>query len=99
MLRAMRPPRLLVLAIAAAALAVLPGCKGQCRQLTEKLCECSTNSLEKQNCLTLASSRESNSPPTAADDAACAKLLPGCDCHTIDTAEGKIACGLARPAP
>ena len=95
----MRPPRLLALALAIAALAALPGCKSKCRQLTEKLCDCTTNSLDKQNCLTLASTRESSSPPTAADDARCEALLPGCDCHTIDTAEGKVACGLARPRP
>ena len=98
MLRAMRPLRLLVLALAVSALA-LAGCKGKCRQLTEKLCECAVNTVDKQNCLTAASSREAAAAPTAADDARCEALLAGCDCHAIDTTKGKVACGLAKPLP
>jgi hypothetical protein len=84
--------------IAVAALA-LTGCKSQCRQLSEKLCDCAINSSERDNCLRRASNSETVSPPTEVDEAYCQGLLETCDCRLIDTTQGKIDCGLARPAP
>jgi hypothetical protein len=89
----MRP---LLIAAAAVLLVLVPGCKGRCRALSEKLCDCSVNSLEKDACLRRASSEESRLAPTEDDELACEKLLPNCDCHTIDTPEGKRSCGLSR---
>ncbi len=82
-----------------AALTVLGGCKSSCRQLSERLCDCAGNSNDKNNCLTLASTKESNHPPTDENNAYCAELLPQCDCRLIDTTPGKIRCGLAYPQP
>jgi hypothetical protein len=79
-----------------AALIALAGCKGNCRKLSEKLCDCALNSIARDSCLQRASQEDGRVAPTAADDALCSKLLPACDCHTISTAEGKRACGLAR---
>ncbi len=75
----------------------LTGCKSQCRQLSERLCDCAGNSNDKNNCLTLAASKESSNPPTPADNEYCATLLPQCDCRLIDTTAGKVRCGLAYP--
>lgn len=72
------------------------GCKGQCRQLSEKLCECLPTSADRDACLRKASSEEGRVQPTPENEATCAALLPTCDCHAIDTPEGKRACGLAR---
>lgn len=78
--------------------ASLAGCKSSCRQLSEKMCDCSLSSSERTACLTNASAKESNiSALTPADEATCAALLPKCDCHLIDTPQGKANCGLARP--
>jgi hypothetical protein len=85
-----------LLFIVVAALA-LTGCKSKCRQLSEKLCDCALNNTDKTSCLTRASTLENSSYPTDADEAACAPLLDGCDCRLIDTPEGKVKCGLARP--
>lgn len=74
----------------------LGACKGQCRQLSEKLCQCATNSIQRDNCLRQASTSESAYSPDAAEEARCAELLPGCDCNLIDTPQGKAACGLSR---
>jgi hypothetical protein len=79
-----------------AALVALAGCKGNCRKLSEKLCDCAVNSIAKDSCLQRASQEDGRVAPTAANDALCSRLLPACDCHTISTAEGKRACGLAR---
>jgi hypothetical protein len=98
MVRALRM-RWLVLGLAVVALG---GCKGQCRQLSERLCECSLNSVERDTCLRTAGAAEPANPAQPEDEAACAELLKppeqgGCDCRLIDTRAGKIRCGLARP--
>ena len=101
--------RTVLLAIACAL--ALTGCKTKCRQLSEKLCDCAVNSAERDNCLRRASNAETINPPNATDEAYCESLLPvgdtqrtadggqACDCRLIDTAQGKVNCGLARPAP
>lgn len=88
-----------LLALSAAAFLALSGCKGACRQLSEKQCECSQTSSERTSCLTLVSSKEASVTLTADDEATCEALLPKCDCHTITTSEGKARCGMARPLP
>lgn len=72
------------------------GCKSSCRQLSEKLCDCARNTLDRDACLRRASAEEGRIPMTAADQATCANLLPHCDCNLIDTPDGKRRCGLAR---
>ena len=89
--------------IAALSLLAL-SCKSECRQLAESLCNCSLNSTDQANCLQAAGTAEGANPPSDADNARCMELLPqpdggGCDCRLIDTPEGKIRCGLARPPP
>ena len=80
------------------------GCKSECRQLAETLCNCSLNSVDQSNCLQAAGTAEGANPPTPEDNNNCMALLPqpdggGCDCRLIDTPEGKIRCGLAKPPP
>jgi hypothetical protein len=93
------------LIVIAAAVLALAGCKSQCRQLSERLCECTINSVERDSCLRTASAAEGSNPPTPADEDYCKELLkpadggPPCDCRLIDTKIGKVRCGLARPGP
>ena len=75
---------------------VLAGCKGNCRKLSEKLCDCAASAALKDSCLQRAASEDGRIGPTTTDDARCAQLLQVCDCHSIDTVQGKINCGLAR---
>lgn len=74
-------------------------CKGDCRKLAEKLCQCSANTAEKNSCIQVAATEQGRIGTTASDEALCASLYAGCDCHTVNTPEGKVACGLARPPP
>ena len=90
-----RPMRSLV-AASVLALFALTGCKGNCRQLAEKLCDCQPNTSAKDACLEQVSSEESRVGTTAKDEQVCATLIDTCDCHTVNTAEGKRNCGLAR---
>ena len=76
-----------------------PACKGNCRNLAEKLCLCAANTIDKNTCLTTAATEQGRVGTTDADEAVCASLYDGCDCHTINTPQGKVACGLARPPP
>jgi hypothetical protein len=83
--------------VGAAALALLSlGCKGPCRQLSEKLCECQASTVAKTSCLQRVAAEETRIGPRSADDAICSKHLDECDCHQINAPEGKVACGLAR---
>ena len=90
----MHPARLLI--PLCLVLALLAGCKGPCRQLSEKLCECAENTYQREACLRRVSSESSRVQVTPQDEQRCEELLPGCDCHATDAAEGKRACGLAR---
>ncbi len=74
----------------------LAGCKSQCRLLSEKLCDCALNSNERSNCAAQAASREGVFPATNAQEEICRAKLSTCDCRLIDTAPGKVRCGLAR---
>ncbi|AKF79762.1 hypothetical protein SAMN05443572_1011047 [Myxococcus fulvus] len=87
---------LLATALLCATLSGLAGCKGPCRELSEKLCDCSINSVEKEICLQNASREESRVEPTPEQEAVCETKLAGCDCKKIETAEGKRECGIAR---
>lgn len=78
---------------------VLVGCKGNCRRLSEKLCDCSTNTNDNTICLQAAALKESSANISSADDERCRVLFDNCDCHLISTPEGKVRCGLARPFP
>lgn len=74
----------------------LSGCKGPCRQLSEKLCDCAATSTERTSCLQRAASEESRIAVQPEDEARCEGLLESCDCRLVDTPEGKQRCGLAR---
>lgn len=80
----------------AVAAALLTGCKSSCRQLSEKLCDCTLNSNDKTACLQRAASSEANAVITAEDEDACRQLYDDCDCRLVDTPAGKVKCGLAR---
>jgi hypothetical protein len=82
----------LVLPVAAA------GCTDPCLALAQKLCDCQTTELGKQNCLTsmLNSYQAARQSDLSAAAPECAKLVDKCDCHKLDTEAGKQACGLSR---
>ncbi len=89
------PMRHAVLLAFTSLLLVTSGCKSQCRVLSEKLCDCTTTSTEKTNCLQRVSTQESTFTPDAEQEAVCKALEEGCDCRLIDTPSGKERCGLA----
>lgn len=96
--RVRRPMRHAVLLAFASFVLLTTGCKSQCRILSEKQCDCTTNSSDKTNCLSRAASQEGTFTPTAEDEARCEELLETCDCRLVDTQSGKERCGLAVSA-
>ncbi|MDP1822519.1 MAG: hypothetical protein Q8L48_04735 [Archangium sp.] len=76
-------------------LLVTSGCKTQCRLLSEKLCDCTTNSSDKTNCLSNVATRDGTYVATEETEARCEALAPTCDCRLVDTQAGKERCGLA----
>jgi hypothetical protein len=72
------------------------GCKGPCLQLAQKICDCQATSTLRDQCNQQASNQESQVTVTSADNDRCNALLDKCDCHAIDTAQGKVNCGMAR---
>lgn len=91
------------IAVLSLVLLSLTGCKGACRELSEKLCDCSLTSIERETCVRRASNDEALFEPTAEDEAVCEEKLSSCDCKSIQNAStpedllaAKQACGLAR---
>lgn len=91
------------IALLSFALLGLSGCKGACRELSERICDCSTTtSLEREVCVRRAINDEAVVEPTAEDEAFCESKIDSCDCSQdeknvdLNTSEGKLACGLAR---
>jgi hypothetical protein len=90
--------RLVALAVSCAFVILSAGCKTSCRQLSEKLCDCTLSATERTSCLQAAANKES--PETrpvvrAEDEAICESLLDECDCRLVDTPAGKERCGFA----
>lgn len=96
MVRALLSRTVLTLLVMFLGATALSACKSNCRRLSEKLCECSTNSRERDACIRRASSSESTYPVDEAQDAFCEAQLKTCNCHLVDTPEGKQRCGLSR---
>ncbi|WP_225413881.1 hypothetical protein [Stigmatella hybrida] len=88
--------RLAATAVLSTALLGLFGCKGPCRELSEKLCDCSISSVAREQCVQIAANSEARVTLTAEDEALCEQKLETCDCRQIETDEGKAACGLSR---
>jgi hypothetical protein len=95
-------------AVLSLALLGLSGCKGACRELSEKLCDCSTNSVQRELCIRTAANDEARVEPTAEQEAVCEARLDKCNCDALrpdqnaseeDIKEAKEACGLANESP
>ena len=85
-------------AAAALSLLALSGCKNPCLELAQQICDCKSTSTLRDTCNQQASEQNGRVTVTADDEAVCKGLKDKCDCHTLDTLEGKLNCGMARPS-
>jgi hypothetical protein len=82
--------------VALAAAVACSACTGPCLQLAGKICDCQSTSTLRDQCNQQANDTKSQVNITGDDDARCQQLLTRCDCHALDTEQGKVECGLAR---
>jgi hypothetical protein len=87
--------RLAVFAALSSLVLLASGCKSQCRILSEKVCDCTVTSTERNQCLARYASIETNNMPTAAQEDTCESFMETCDCRLLDTQAGKERCGIA----
>jgi len=88
--------RLLLAATAVLGLLIASGCKNPCLELAQKICDCQSTTSLRDACNQQASDRNSLETVTPEDEETCTALMDKCDCHALDTAEGKLNCGIAR---
>jgi hypothetical protein len=99
-----RTPLALVLGAALALGAA--GCSTPCRELGDRICDCSPSGTTRTNCKTNVKSRVSASAPTTEEQDLCSALLDTCPkpqdsldtcAWMLNTCAGRVACGLALP--
>jgi len=98
--------RFAALAVLSLALLGLSGCKGACRELSEKVCDCSTNSVQRELCIRRAANDEARVEPTSEEEAVCEQRLGVCKCEVLQPDQdnvseeiinqAKVNCGLAN---
>jgi hypothetical protein len=75
----------------------LVGCASPCVKLAERICQCQSNQVDRDNCNSTVSARASQQNIDSATEDRCAALVDKCDCHELNTPQGKQNCGLANP--
>lgn len=98
----------LVLAIGLALAITSSGCSTPCQDLGDRICQCEPEGQIRNNCKTNVKARVKASAPTTPEEDLCNSLLgtcpdPGGDvnacAYMLNTCPGRVACGLAIPAP
>ncbi len=79
-----------LLALAAAS------CATPCEELASKICACEGSLAAIDACEQRASQSEDLLDVTEAEQSRCDGFVDSCDCHALETAEGKRRCGLAE---
>jgi hypothetical protein len=80
------------------------GCGNTCQDLGDRLCQCAGGGSARTSCQTEIKNQLSSTAVTGADTAACGAALAACHappgatfCEWVNTADAKVACGLAYP--
>ena len=74
----------------------LAGCSSPCVKLAGKICDCQATQVDRDNCNANVSARAGAIEISDTDQATCDALIDKCECHELNTPEGKRNCGLAR---
>lgn len=84
------------------------GCSSPCRDLGDRICDCSPSGTTRTSCKTNVKARVSASAPTSEEQDLCSALLSSCPkpqdsldtcAWMLNTCAGRVACGLALPTP
>jgi hypothetical protein len=73
------------------------GCSDACIQLANQICSCQPDTVSQNNCQQLAQQAETQFPVRSQDEQFCQHQLDtnACDCHLLNTPEGRQNCGLS----
>ena len=88
--------RAIFLAAALCSPLLLAGCSTPCEELAAEICACEPSRSARDACERRAGQQADASEPSDAEQNRCERLIDTCDCHVLDTAAGKRACGLAE---
>lgn len=86
------------------AVSLAQACSSPCIQVQQVLCQCQGRTQSERNtCEDNAKQQESLQPPSDSTQQTCEQLLPGCEaiidggggCASLQTDEGRKACGLS----
>jgi hypothetical protein len=84
------------------------GCSSPCQDLGDRICQCESEGQVRNNCKTNVKARVQASAPSGSEADYCSSLLDTCPdpngnvqacAYMLNTCPGKVACGLALPAP
>ena len=78
----------------------LSGCGNACLSLAQQICQCLPEDGTRAACNQRAKEGGNGFSVRPADETYCQQKLDenACDCHNLNTTEGKLACGLGYPA-
>jgi hypothetical protein len=84
------------------------GCSTPCQDLGERICQCEPEGQVRNNCKTNVKARVRAAAPSSSEEDYCNSILGTCPdpngnvetcAWMLNTCPGKVACGLALPAP
>ena len=75
---------------------LIAACSTPCQELARKICACEPTTSARSACERRAAQVENTSTVDQAQQDFCERHVDGCDCNALDTAAGKVACGLAE---
>jgi len=77
----------------------LAGCGDACLSLAQQICSCQLDQPSVDACNQRAQEAQAIFPERKPDQQFCQHQLDAkaCDCNKLDTAEGRVGCGIAYP--
>jgi hypothetical protein len=84
------------------------GCSSPCQDLGDRICQCESEGQVRNNCKSNVKARINATAPSSSEADYCSSLLDTCPdpngnvqacAYMLNTCPGKVACGLALPAP
>ena len=98
--------RLLAVLLLILAAPALSACGNSCQDLGNRLCQCSGGGSARQSCERAVQQELKAQGLSGSDKSFCSEKLATCNnpdgtefCEWINTADAKVACGLAIPTP
>jgi hypothetical protein len=82
-------------------LTLAAGCGNACLQLADKICSCQPDDTSRANCQQRARNQGGIFSVEPQNETFCQGKLDSeaCDCQSLVTPEGRMACGLSFPVP